>query len=727
MATLVLSAAGTALAGPVGGAIGALIGQQADNLLFAPKPRQGPRLGELAVQTSSYGSAIPKIFGIMRVAGTVIWSTDIRESRSSSGGKGQSKTISYSYSASFAVALSGRPIRDVRRIWADGKLLRGAAGDFKSETGFRLYRGSEEQLPDSLIEAAEGVGAAPAYRGIAYAVFEDLQLADFGNRIPSLSFEVVADDEPVAVAGIAEQLSNNQIRAGKSGVVSGYAAGGESLRGSIQSLAELHGLTLVDEDGRLLLTTDCGEPAEISRSMSGAHGQGAGGRTMLSRDREATVPDEVSIAYHDPARDYQTGLQRAVQRQGGQWIERHALSLVLSAGAAKTLAEQRLAALRSARAGAVTNLSYRYLQIRPGTEVRLEGETGRWRVRQWQLGEGMIVRLHLSRMAASVSLPSGGDPGRPIGSRDQPHGATLLRLIDWAGVEEVVVDRPQLLVAAAGNEAGWRRALLSISYDGGESWSEAGTTAAPAVTGTAATILGPGCSALIDAQGVLEVQLAHEEMWLESRSDQALVAGANLAFLGKELIQFGRAEPVGSGRFRLSRLLRGRRGTEWAMNDHGAGEPFLLVEAAASLHLDVPGSALGGRMQLMAQGLGDAEPVEAEIEVTGEALRPPMPTHLRAKRQADGDILISWVRRSRLGWTWLDGRDVPLGEEREAYRLSIASGVSQRNVETQAHTFLYSAADQAADGASGAISLEVAQLGTHGASRPAFLIFNQEQ
>jgi hypothetical protein len=112
MATIVLTAVGSALGGPIGAAVGAAIGSAVDAKLFAPKARQGPRLGSLAVQGSSYGAAIPKLFGTMRVAGTVIWSTDLQERRSSSGGgKGRPKTVNYSYSASFAVALSGRAIR----------------------------------------------------------------------------------------------------------------------------------------------------------------------------------------------------------------------------------------------------------------------------------------------------------------------------------------------------------------------------------------------------------------------------------------------------------------------------------------------------------------------------------------------------------------------------------------------------------------------------------------
>ena len=203
MATLVLTAVGGAVGGPLGAAIGAMVGQQIDSRIFAPKPRQGPRLGELAVQTSSYGTAIPKLFGKMRVAGTIIWATDLKEKRSSSGGgKGQPKTVNYSYSASFAVALSGRPIRAVHRIWADGKLLRGGGGDFKSRIRYRLYRGDEGQAPDRLIASAEGIGKTPAFRGVAYAMFEDFQLADYGNRIPSLTFEVEADAGQVAIGNL---------------------------------------------------------------------------------------------------------------------------------------------------------------------------------------------------------------------------------------------------------------------------------------------------------------------------------------------------------------------------------------------------------------------------------------------------------------------------------------------------------------------------------------------
>ena len=216
MATLILGAVGGLLGGGIGTAVGAIAGYALDAALLAPKAREGPRLGDLSIQTSQYGAPIPKLFGAVRVAGSVIWATDLRETRSTqSSGKGRPKTNIYSYSASFAVCLSARGISRVGRIWADGNLLRGDAGDFKTQTGFRLYFGGEGQGVDPLIAAAEGSGATPAYRGLAYAVFEDFQLGDYGNRIPSLSFEVFADEAPVSIGSIITALSDGGTNTGE--------------------------------------------------------------------------------------------------------------------------------------------------------------------------------------------------------------------------------------------------------------------------------------------------------------------------------------------------------------------------------------------------------------------------------------------------------------------------------------------------------------------------------
>ena len=129
MATLVFSALGTLIGGPLGGAIGALAGRQVDAAIFGGGNREGPRLKELAATASSYGTALPRYFGRMRVPGSVIWATDLVEHKETQGGgKGRPSVTTYSYTASFAVALASRPLGGLGRIWADGNLLRGTDG-----------------------------------------------------------------------------------------------------------------------------------------------------------------------------------------------------------------------------------------------------------------------------------------------------------------------------------------------------------------------------------------------------------------------------------------------------------------------------------------------------------------------------------------------------------------------------------------------------------------------
>ncbi|WP_375411222.1 glycoside hydrolase/phage tail family protein [uncultured Bradyrhizobium sp.] len=204
MAALILSVAGAAAgavfgpAGAIAGRIaGALVGNIIDRKLFGPGDQNvvGPRLADLDVMASTEGAPIPRVYGRARLAGQVIWATQLEEvassSTTSSGGKGHlvsgpsTTTTTYSYFGNFAVGLCEGVIGSVGRIWADGKLL-----DLTAKT-IRVHRGTEDQVPDDLIVAKEGAANSPAYRGLAYVVFERLPLADFGNRIPQLSFEII--------------------------------------------------------------------------------------------------------------------------------------------------------------------------------------------------------------------------------------------------------------------------------------------------------------------------------------------------------------------------------------------------------------------------------------------------------------------------------------------------------------------------------------------------------
>ncbi len=224
MATLLLSAAGAAIGAGFGGtviglsgavigrAIGATLGRVIDQRLMGAGSDavEIGRVDRLRLSSAGEGAAISQVWGRMRVAGQVIWATEFQEnSTRSGGGKGapQPKTVEFSYSISVGIALCEGEITRIGRIWADG------AEVVASTLNLRVYTGTEDQLADPKISAVEGTGKAPAYRGIAYVVIEDLDLSPYGNRVPQFTFEVLRraksglDSEPSDIAAAVQAVS----------------------------------------------------------------------------------------------------------------------------------------------------------------------------------------------------------------------------------------------------------------------------------------------------------------------------------------------------------------------------------------------------------------------------------------------------------------------------------------------------------------------------------------
>jgi hypothetical protein len=209
MATILLSAAGAAIGGAVGGtgaglssvvigrAIGATLGRAIDERLFGAgsDPVETGRVSQFRLTKASEGEPIAQVFGRTRVGGQVIWSTQFLETSQTTGGGGkgaprQPMVTRYSYSVSVAIALCEGEITSVARVWADGEEVS------PLDLNMTVYRGTPDQAPDPLMEAVEGAGRVPAYRGTAYVVMENIQLERFGNRVPQFSFEVIRAEQP---------------------------------------------------------------------------------------------------------------------------------------------------------------------------------------------------------------------------------------------------------------------------------------------------------------------------------------------------------------------------------------------------------------------------------------------------------------------------------------------------------------------------------------------------
>lgn len=678
MATLILSAVGTLVGGPLGGAIGALIGRQVDAGIIGGRKVEGPRLKELSVQTSSYGSALPLHFGRIRTSGTVIWATELAENKEKTGGgKGRPSVTTYSYTASFAVAVGSRPIKGIGRIWADGNLLRGEAGDLKVGGKLRVHLGHGDQDADPLLVEAEGVALNPAYRNLAYVVFEDLELADYGNRLPSLTLEIIADDDAVSLDVIVSELVPAASTSGlESSSFKGLTLDQGTAGDILATLSDVTPLSCSVSDETLAFGLAEHAPAGALRILPHPAAGGDSAEDARadgwSRRREA-LPSarQCAVRYYDLARDYQPGLQRSIGRSGPGDVSVIELPAAMSASEARNLANAAARRLTVAR----DSLRYRVSEIdigmAPGSIVRTPVIQGDWRIDQWEWQADGIM-LDLSAVPPVSPSASTADSGRSNRATDLlPAPSQIFAFeLPWDGSGDGA--SAAIRVSASSQTAGWRGATLYAQKLDGTMSLLGGTGRQRAIAGTTTSGLHTASPLMLDTGPGVEVELWSSDFTLDSVTWAQLTQGANVAVLGSEIIQFASAKFVSGRTWRISGLLRGRGGTEDAIAGHAPGETFCVIDRGL-IAIDRSLIADPAATRIVALGLGDVSPVFSFIHGAGRTLRPLSPVHGQSWRNADNSVTLKWTRRSRGAWTWLDEVDVPLNEPTEAWEVSFES------------------------------------------------------
>ena len=189
MATLVLLTVGTALSGPIGGALGSLSASRSTSHCSGPAFARGRGWATFGADVELWNGG-PAIYGRCEWRGRSSGRPTSRKRKFRAAARAV-RDSRHPYSASFAVALSSRPMgraEDLGRRQIDPRCSRRSQGPrsalFWAE---RISRRSADRIHRE-------DRTTPAYRGLALAVFEDLDLAEFGNRIPVLTFELVADE-----------------------------------------------------------------------------------------------------------------------------------------------------------------------------------------------------------------------------------------------------------------------------------------------------------------------------------------------------------------------------------------------------------------------------------------------------------------------------------------------------------------------------------------------------
>ena len=280
MATLVLGAAGFMVGGPVGAMVGAMLGGFIDSEIMSSmqgNPVSG-KLTDTTVGGASFGLPIPQVYGLARVPGQLLYSSQLTEVDVSNGGGGKGgggkggggggggSGSTANYLVDMAIGICNGPITDVTTVWANGQILwsknpnrvvfnqgsgAGAAFVNFSATEFNLYLGTADQGQDPTLAATFGANV-PAFRNTAYLMLAGFNLtSQFGNSIPIFAFEVVGQIDqpyggPASLPGpgvLAYQNQGNQIVEVTSGSTVTAAPYLVSLPYVIQDICENAGLT----------------------------------------------------------------------------------------------------------------------------------------------------------------------------------------------------------------------------------------------------------------------------------------------------------------------------------------------------------------------------------------------------------------------------------------------------------------------------------------------------
>ncbi len=724
MATLVLTAVGTAVAGPFGGALGALAGRTLDGAVFGVGRVDGPRLSDLAVTTSSYGAVMPRHFGSVRTAGTVIWATELKETKESSGGsKGKPDVTSYSYSGSFAVAVGSSPIKGIGRIWADGNLLRGLAGDLKVEGKIRIYAGEEDQQADPLIASDVGLDICPAFRGLSYVVFEDLALGSFGNRIPALTFEIIGSEGEIRLGSLLDGLSAELAFDELAGML-GISHAGGTYGDLLQAIRTVWPITCDGSGEELSVSGDyvrTAKPVRLLPPPAVSAGDDFGATTGFASEKaEDAAIRQIALRYYDKDRDYQPGLQRSRAQPGNGEINSIELPATLAADAARTLADQAAMRIKAGRETVSYRITELDSQLHPGALVEIPGRSGLWRIEAWEWRQSG-VELALSSVPAPIAsgLMPRGSSGALHPPTDREDGPTILAAfgLPWDGMGDG--DSVRLFAAASSPAAGWRGAALYADFGDGKLNPTATTGSRSAIMGFSKGRLPAGSPHLVDRSGTVIIELLSDDMVLADADVASLARGANKARLGSEIIQFGRAKWLGETRWQLSQLLRGRGGTEKCIGKHSDGEVFVLLDQAI-IPLD-PGLIGPPEVRYIAAlGNTDPQPVVAQVEDARLSLRPYSPVHGRAWTAKDGSVSLTWTRRGRGRFAWLDSVEVPLGESREGYEIRyIADGETIATWRTEVSELRLGSQWSTLASLQG--QFEIRQVGDHALSDPLVL------
>jgi hypothetical protein len=596
--------------------------------------------------------------------------------------------------------------------------------DLKYETNKKrfdsiaIYRGTGRQLPDPTIESYKGVGNVPAFRGTCYMVLKNLQLEDFGNTIPSFQVEVVRNDGSIELHEIIADICRE----------SGLADGEFNVTCGMQEVS-LHGFAITDRtSGRdaiqqlqQLFPFDATETAYtlrfawterrpqalMRREDFGAHvaGDQPPPSEELVRAQDYDMPRKLTLKYQEPTRNYSLNTAMAQRLITESNLEEEVtLAIAMDRDEAKSRIEGALAVRFQSRRTYKIILPRKYSILEPGDVVLVpdkDDATQQYALRllDVSIGNNGLIEANFSdyhyqtRIDAitdnDIAVDDDIEDGVPQGSR------TYAYMLDLPLLSDTEEDNVGFYTLLSGTRQGWNGGALLVDVgSGGEvlvfgvsnpvsasgaTWVVAARNTDMVAHGFSLTKLGTAIPGVWDYANSITVRLLDTQAALFSYTQTDLLAKAlNVAVVGDEIIQFANATDKGNGVWELDTLLRGQRGTEWAVAGHQKGDRFLILSADAVDRVTHTQSLLNVSTRYRALSFNDS-PEDAEdfwFANSGNSLRPYSPYVRKAERQAGGSIRLEWLPRVRQNGGMLNGEETTLDQPFDRYEIDVMNGTT---------------------------------------------------
>ena len=824
MATALLTIAGGAISNSpfwsaVGAAAGAALGNYVDNTyIWPPEAPDIKRIEDVPFQSANEGSLINVCYGPeSRIAGTVLWMSEIRarakKKKTGGSGGGTKVTVGYIYSVDVAVAICEGEINNIKKIWAEGKIIYAdqddvdvlnstvlacetrifsyyrntnqdyltpyerrrvmrvtspdggpdlsvfrsgldtvtsgwanagnndrficlesgddptvsggtylilldvsettvteAAGNSVSITqvildldpsmadGVEIHNGSSSQVADSLIEAAEGSGNVPGFRGISYVVFENLKIADWGNRPPQFNFLVQKEVTTTVADTIDDILSRTVLDPAEydtSAIASvnlrGYTLSGpKAMRNALEPLMVAYDLVAQENDGVLYFMDRADTTiVDVETEQLAAHEEGSETARPIEIEDviDIELPTEVNVQFLEPGLDYLQGSQR--ERKITDNVQDNILNsnlpLVLTAPQAREIAKRILWMAWTNRQGVKIMLPPSYFHILENDRVRVtaNSETYVILVRSVTRGHNRLMEIQgVIEDTRVLTQEAEADNSDIFATELYVPPSLRISVIDIAPLQTQDVNEAGVYWGAWCEDerlefpggSVYVRKLVA----GGSDFRFMKDINAEMSYGETLEALPDGITGIWDTVNVIKVRMWQGVPFTDD--EEAVLDGMNMAVIGNEIIAFRDVNTINDRDYELSHLLRGLRNTEKEAGVHETRERFILLNEEGVEFQKFGTSQRRTVRSFLPLSIGQEASARMKIEYRElglNTLRCFSPCHVKAKwadiAMEDYGLYIFWIRRTRdiFSHFVIAPENTPLLEVREIYRVQI--------------------------------------------------------